>query len=224
MFAPEGLWFILAPAIALVLFAAIAFWRKRNGLWKGLAAFFLLLTLFMLFFFRDPSRDLPDETAIVSPADGTVLSIRRLADGQMNIAIFLSLMNVHQIRTPVSGKVVSAEYIPGKYHRADQAVAGVENEHVKFMTDSPHGMIETRVYAGKVARRIVCPIKEGDEIKAGQRIGFIRFGSRAEVTLPPKSDIRVVVDQRITGGETILAVVPEPDESDSLTVEADSAP
>ncbi len=209
MIAPEGLWFILTPAILSILFAGVALWKKHYVIWKGLSAFFLLVTLAMLFFFRDPERPLPPGDQIVSPADGTVLEIRRMADGTRNIAIFLSLMNVHQIRTPVSGKVLSTAHTPGKYHRADTRQAGAENEHITFIVDSPHGEIKTQVFAGMVARRIICHLDEGDEIKAGERVGFIRFGSRAEVYLPAEADVRVVLNQRITGGETVLAVVPK---------------
>ncbi len=225
MIAPEGIGFVLAPVILLAIFIILALLKKGTIriVWTSLAGVFLLLFIFMLFFFRDPVRVLPGEEAIVSPTDGTILTVDSTQDGGIHIIMFLSLANVHAIRTPVSGKVIKSEYIKGKFHAAWDPKAGTENEHHRFEIEMADGrVVVTRVIAGIAARRVVCHLEEGDEVVAGQRVGFIRFGSRSELEFPPGFTTGWNVGDKVSGGITPIgqfeAMMKEVSEPDSMSV------
>ena len=177
----------------------------------------LLLFGFTLFFFRDPVRKLPEEIKdnhIISPADGKVMMIEEIENESVFlqsparlIAIFLSPLNVHVNRIPVSGVIDYYEYIKGDYivafdhkssERNERTIVGITNEKFKVLF---------KQIAGFVARRIICNIMKGSSVKAGDRFGMIRFGSRMDVIIPEHSNILVSVNQKVTGGETILAEV-----------------
>ena len=218
---PEGRKFGLIIA-AVCLFTIILGW---TWLAWPLAA----LTLGVLAFFRDPARVVPqDERSIVSPADGLVTLIQKvpppreltLDDGSgtrplagtpvTRVSIFMSVFDVHINRAPIGGTVRRVIYIPGKFLNADLDKASDENERQHVMIERGDGvtLCFTQI-AGLVARRIVPFIKPGDLIAAGQRVGLIRFGSRVDVYLPAGTDPQVLLGQRVTAGETVLALLGE---------------
>lgn len=195
--------------------------------WSWLAWPLAILTLCVLAFFRDPQRVVPqDERGIVSPADGLVTLIQKVAppreltidDGSgakplsaepvTRVSIFMSVFDVHINRAPIAGTVRRVIYIPGKFVNADLDKASEENERQHVMIERGDGLVLcfTQI-AGLVARRIVPFIKPGDMIAGGQRVGLIRFGSRVDVYLPQGTEPRVLLGQKVIAGETVLAEV-----------------
>lgn len=180
--------------------------------WVLLGAFLGLLTLAVAGFFRDPDRIIPDgEGLIVSPADGKVVSITHAEDSLMmpgadaRISIFLSPLDVHINRMPVSGEIEDVRYQPGKFWAAYKDDAAAENERnsVRVLERSGKRFAVVQI-AGVLARRIVCRAKRGDKINRGDRYGLIMFGSRTDTYLPAGCHIEVVEGQRVKGGETVL--------------------
>lgn len=215
MIAKEGIPFIL---IGLVLTLASIWSGTRwnsTALWV-VSSIFAVLTVFVTFFFRDPQRLCPDEPGlIVSPADGTVLSIDTipshavLGPNSIKVSIFLSVMNVHVNRVPISGTVDYVKYVPGKFLVAFAEKASDENEHTEIgMSDSLGRKVVFKQIAGLIARRIVCKVKPQDRLRIGDRFGLIRFGSRMDIFLPSGSTMTVKKGDKTLGGETILARLP----------------
>ena len=174
----------------------------------------LLLPAFFLFFFRDPDRRVaaaPGE--VVSPADGRVMVAGEptgsfAAGDWRQITIFLSPMDVHVNRMPVSGRVASVKYHPGRFLPAYRPDAGDLNEHTEITLDHGGVPIVVRQIVGILARRIVCRVREGDVVSAGARFGVMKFGSRMDVFLPAGSTIRVKVGDRVTAAVTVIAELP----------------
>ena len=204
----EGYKFIIIFAIAT---AFIALFSSAAGL-VG-----IVVTLWCVFFFRDPSRIVPiEEDILVSPADGIVTRIDYdveapedlgYKDKKFNkISIFLNVFNVHVNRVPIGGKIIKTSYRPGKFLSAAAENASSQNERnsVVVKTKNKTEIIFTQV-AGLVARRIVCDVKEEQEVNTGDRFGIIRFGSRTDVYLPENVEIKSLVGQTMIGGETIIA-------------------
>ena len=170
----------------------------------------VLLLFFTIFFFRDPKRSIPeDEDAIVSPADGVVIGIDdyevESISGGKRLSIFMSPLDVHINRAPVDGDVVSVKHFSGKFHRAFEESASLENERVDMLLSSSRGNIFIRQIAGIIARRIICRAKSGDVLKRGEKYGIIHFGSRVEIVIPPNANFVVGDGDRVVGGETIIA-------------------
>jgi phosphatidylserine decarboxylase len=199
--------FILGGIIVLVLGLLLSHWLA----WLG-----LLFTLFCLFFFRDPERIPPGRLgAVVAPADGRVVSIvpavppAELGLGAMprwRVSTFLSLVNVHVNRIPADGIVTRIAYRHGSFINASADKASEENERNAIALRLADGReIAVVQIAGLVARRIVCDVREGDAVHAGQRLGMIRFGSRADLYLPEGVRPLVAVGQTMIGGETVIA-------------------
>jgi len=198
--------------LGLVIAAVVA---ATAGSIYGLAA--LVLPAFFLFFFRDPER----HTAIgprdvVSPADGKVMVAGTPTGGfdpaiWQQITIFLSPMDVHVNRMPLAGRVKSVKYTPGKFLPAYKREAGDLNEHTEVVLDHGGQTIVVRQIVGILARRIVCRVREGDDVGAGARFGVMKFGSRMDVFVPRGSALRVKVGDRVAAGITLIAVLPEPD-------------
>jgi phosphatidylserine decarboxylase len=164
-----------------------------------------ILLLFVLFFFRDPDRIVPEgEGLVLSPADGRITEILRGRDGT-RVSVFLSVLNCHINRSPVSGSVLQARHSPGRFHPAWQGRASHENERNHLVLRSEAGDYGVTQVAGALARRIVCTKSVGDIVKRGERIGLIRFGSRTDLHLPPGVDPLVRVGDRVKGGLTIMA-------------------
>jgi phosphatidylserine decarboxylase len=169
------------------------------------AYFSLGLSLFVAYFFRDPERRVsPDSTAIVSPADGKVVSIWAEKDGMTRISIFLSLFNVHINRSPIAGKVEMVNYRPGKFKVALDEKASLENEQNVMVIGNGSHQIKFSQIAGILARRIVCWKKEGDWVEKGERIGLIKFGSRVDIFLPRDVALAVSLGDKVKGGSTII--------------------
>jgi phosphatidylserine decarboxylase len=206
----EGIPFIL---IGIVLTAILFIFN-----WKLLAIPMTVATLFTIYFFRDPNRThVDDERAIFTPADGTVLSIEKLHNGDyrlkdkaIKISIFMSIFNAHINRIPIKGKIAQLSYHPGKFFSANRDKASAYNEHniVTLETDNKKKIIFVQI-AGLVARRIACWIKKGDYVETGQRFGLIRFGSRLEVYLPPDCEIKVKKGEKVKASQTIIGYLNE---------------
>jgi phosphatidylserine decarboxylase len=194
-------------ALLLAAIAGITFGR----LW---ALPFLVLTGFFLFFFRDPDRQVAQQSGVVlSPADGRVLvagpstaDAAPLGEWQQ-ISIFLSPMNVHVNRVPVSGRVTRVSYTPGKFLPAYHRDAAATNERSEIWIDHDGQAVVARQIVGILARRVVCRLQQGAVVTAGDRYGVMKFGSRMDVFLPLSATIRVQVGEMVRGGETVIAVL-----------------
>ena len=206
---PAGLPFIGgALLVALIAGAAIG--------WI-LAIPFVVLGLFFLFFFRDPERLPPTDSGVVaSPADGRVIIAgRALADAApppgpeawQQVSIFLSPMDVHVNRIPASGRVTKVLFSPGRFLPAYRHEAGGTNERSEIWIDHGGQTVVARQIVGMLARRVVCRAKVGDEVRAGDRFGIMKFGSRMDIFLPLTATIKVSVGQMVRGGETVIAVL-----------------
>ena len=203
--AREG-WVHIAVVIAIaVVLSVFNFYLGVIG-WLGV--------VFVVQFFRDPHRNIPqDDGVVVSPADGRVLSVGPAVDPErkistLKISIFMNVFNVHSNRAPVSGKIVAKNYRPGGYLNAALAKASLDNEAntLTIKTDK-HELTCTQI-AGLLARRIQCYVNEGDEVLVGQRYGFIRFGSRVDLYLPEDSEPRVAPGDIVSAGSDIVAWLP----------------
>lgn len=176
------------------------------------ALFFTLLTVFVLWFFRNPERVIPqDLMAVISPADGKIIVAeevsedRYLKERALKVSIFMNVFNVHVNRAPYSGKVVDVIYNKGKFISANLDKASMDNEQNAVILDIGSGKkIMFVQIAGLIARRIVCYLKPGDSIEKGKRMGLIRFGSRVDVYLPIGSTLNVKIGDKVVAGETIL--------------------
>jgi len=172
-----------------------------------------LLTLFVVYFFRDPERGLPQEpNALVAPADGKLLKVETLKPSHspldvetVKLSIFMSLFNVHVNRCPTEGFVGEIIYEPGKFFCANLDKASEQNEKNRIFLEAPQvGKIMLVQIAGLIARRIVCWIRPGEKVSLGQRVGLIRFGSRVEVYIPATCRVVVKEGQKVKAGQTII--------------------
>ena len=205
-FDPAGLPFIGAALAAAVIGGLLAGWP--------LAIPLLALSAFLAFFFRDPDRTPPaGEHQVLSPADGRVLFAGPAqADGAppgawQQISIFLSPMDVHVNRMPVSGRVTHVSYTPGRFLPAYRVDAGAVNERSEVWVDHGGQPIVARQIVGVLARRVVCRVQAGAEVRAGQRYGVMKFGSRMDVFVPEDATLCVKVGETVRGGETVIAVL-----------------
>jgi phosphatidylserine decarboxylase len=172
----------------------------------------LILTAFVTFFFRDPSRTAPaDETAVVCPADGKVILVDEMFDDRflqqqvIKISIFMNVFNVHVNRIPFPGTIERILFKAGQFYSADKDKAALHNEYCSMIITTPSGIKYGVVQiAGLIARRIVCWAEKGDQVVAGQRYGLIRFGSRVDLYLPVGTSVAVTKGQKVKAGETIL--------------------
>jgi phosphatidylserine decarboxylase len=174
-----------------------------------------VLGFFFLYFFRDPERKSGGEAAdIISPADGRVVVAGDALDGAAppgswrQISIFLAPMDVHVNRAPISGRVTKVEYRPGKFLPAYRREAATDNERNEVWIDHEGHTVVCRQVVGILARRIVCRVGAGADLRAGQRFGVMKFGSRIDLYLPPDSILRVAVGDRVQSGVTVLATLP----------------
>lgn len=201
---PEG-W----PAIGLCAFTALIF--ALTGCWP-MALIFVSLTWFSCHFFRDPERTIPQEPGLaVSPADGRVIRVDRHPDpltgeNRVRVCIFMNVFNVHVNRAPVAGAVERIRYWPGAFFNAAWDKAAADNERCACMLRDAQGRTWTMVQiAGLLARRIVCRTEEGDTLARGERYGMIRFGSRVDLYLPEDYTPEIVVGERVTAGQSVVA-------------------
>ena len=200
--------------IFIVIFAVITFvlgsFSTTFG-WIG-----TISTLWCAYFFRNPERVTPvNDNFIISPADGIVQAIKEVTppselglgdDEMIRISIFLNVFNVHINRVPATGRILQLHYHPGKFFNASLEKASIHNERQSVLMETVNGVkIAFVQIAGLIARRIVCDLEESQTVKAGQRYGLIRFGSRTDIYLPLKTAILVSEGQTCVGGETVLA-------------------
>lgn len=184
--------------------------------WAWLWIPVILLMAGVIAFFRDPPRSGPlIPGALWSPADGKVVAVEPNQDpirGPVpgtKIVIFLSVLNCHINRAPCAGRVTAIRYQPGLFLDARDPNSSEKNECNWVFLDAGSHKVTVRQIAGLIARRIVCRVREGQSLRRGQRIGLIRFGSRTEMYLPPQAQIKVAPGQKVRGGETVMAVIPE---------------
>jgi phosphatidylserine decarboxylase len=192
----------IATLIALALTYCCGWWSLPA--WAAV--------IFVLQFFRDPARIAPEGFGLVlAPADGRVIKVEKVHDPYLNrdallISIFMNVFNVHSNRSPVDGAVENLWYFPGKFVNADLDKASSENErnamHIK--TSFAADVICVQV-AGLIARRILCYVKQGDQLTRGQRYGFIRFGSRVDVYLPPDAIVKTSIGDKVSATTTVIA-------------------
>ena len=201
--AREG-WPFVGGSIALAVAVLLVF---------GFAAsvVFWIIAVFVLQFFRDPQRQVPvGDGLVLSPADGRIVKVVQAEDPYAGrpallISVFMNVFNVHSNRVSVGGTVRSVDYFPGSFVNADLDKASLENERNAVVVDTPRGAVTLVQVAGLIARRILCYVGPGQAVEAGQRYGFIRFGSRVDVYLPPDAVPKVVIGQKVSATETILA-------------------
>lgn len=203
--AREGIPFFIIAGVVTLLFFYLGF--LYTGIFMG------IVSLFMLYFFRDPERrnDARDN-AVLTPADGKILDVQHLQDGNnplgepaIKISVFMSVFNVHVNRVPLCGRISEIVYTPGRFFSAnlDKASEQNENNRITLETEDGRKIVFIQI-AGLIARRIVCWVRERNYVKAGQRCGLIRFGSRIDLYLPGDSKIIVQTCNKVRAGETVM--------------------
>ncbi|MCU1292413.1 MAG: phosphatidylserine decarboxylase related protein [Bryobacterales bacterium] len=164
-----------------------------------------ILAAFCLYFFRDPERIPPSGEVMVAPADGKVVEIRATGPNETRISIFLNIFNVHVNRTPIPGVIKDVVYREGKFLVASHEAASADNEQNTLVVEGRGTRVVCRQIAGLIARRIICYKKPGDLLAPGERIGYIKFGSRVDVLYGPEWQTAVKVGDKVAAGTTILA-------------------
>jgi phosphatidylserine decarboxylase len=208
LIAREGWPFIAAATVLTVLVNIFVGWLWALPLW--------LITLFILQFFRDPPRAIPQQAnAVLAPADGRIVAVENVQDPYLKreaikVSVFMDVFNVHSNRSPVDGEVRGQWYFPGKFINADLPKASLENERNALWLRTANGADVTCVQvAGLIAKRILCYAKPGDHLVRGQRFGFIRFGSRVDTYLPLNTKIKVSIGDKVYATLTVLAEFPQ---------------
>ena len=208
MIAPEGKIIIIPLLLFVLAGTGIQAYYPSEGLkWTNLA--FTVLTLFTLYFFRDPQRIPPNNNDFLSPADGKVVQIIDVEDEEIGLAkqisIFLSVFNVHRQRVPLSGKVISKQYNSGKFLAAFNHKASLDNEQTVVTFETEDGkQYKIKQIAGLIARRILNYMEPENSVQRGQRLGFIRFGSRVDIIVPTDFQINVSLGDAVLGNQTII--------------------
>lgn len=207
--------FTIAALCVLLTLLSFLFIEPRP-LKYGLITLAAVVFGFTLNFFRDPERQTPaGERLVISPADGKVIQVKPVHEPEFHgaettlISIFMSPINVHVNRNPISGKVTHLRYVPGEFFAAFEDKASEKNEQTIIGIENKWGKVLFKQIAGFVARRIVCTLKTGDEVRAGERFGMIKFGSRVDVFVPRNSLPKVSVGEHVVAGESVLAEFPE---------------
>ncbi len=203
--------FFTVTAICIILIVVAFAFVEPRGVRYGIIGVAALIFIFALIFFRDPERTTPNRNgSIVSPADGKVVAVKTVFEPEffrsdaIQISIFMSPLNVHVNRIPVSGTVAYTRYVEGEYFAAYEDKASEKNEQMIVGIESQHGKVLMKQIAGFLARRIVCELKQGETVTVGERFGMIKFGSRVDVFVPLKTTIFVTVGTKTKAGETIL--------------------
>ncbi|MDE1951782.1 MAG: phosphatidylserine decarboxylase [Betaproteobacteria bacterium] len=199
------------PFIGGIVLISILAWLFA-GFWWSLP--FWLVSIFVIQFFRDPPRAVPQEPlAVLAPADGRIVAIERAHDpyakrDALKISVFMNVFNVHSNRAPVTGMVQTVSYFPGKFLNADLDKASLENERNAVVIQHNARIVTAVQVAGLIARRVLCYTKPGDQLQRGQRFGFIRFGSRVDLYLPLDTMPRVSIGDKVYATSTVLAAFP----------------
>ncbi len=206
--AREGWPFLAAAIVVAAAVTAFAGWWSIP---------FWIVALFVLQFFRDPPREIPaGERLVLAPADGRIVQVGAARDDYLGrealkLSVFMNVFNVHSNRSPVAAAVENVWYFPGRFVNADLDKASSDNERNAVHLRTASGADVTCVQvAGLIARRILCYVGRGDRLAAGQRFGFIRFGSRVDVYLPPGSVPRVAIGDKVKAASSVLAELPGP--------------
>lgn len=204
--APEGYPYIIIFAATTIVALLL------GGKWMVIAPF--VITVFMVYFFRDPEREIPEgEGLFVSPADGKIILIKDVFEKEhlktdvKEISIFMSPFNVHVNRAPCDGKIKNIQHNKGKFMAAYKDEASCKNENIEMTLKTKYGDILVRQVAGYVARRAVCRANIGNSLRRGERYGMIKFSSRLDVYLPKDTEIKVKLGDRVKAGETVIGVV-----------------
>jgi phosphatidylserine decarboxylase len=207
--AKEGYVFITIPLILTLILFLVPGWRGGLLCWLSLA-----VTLLMINFFRDPERKPPETPGvIVSPADGKIVQVREVDRLELKgrcqqVSIFMSPLDVHVNRSPITGIVESITYTPGRFLPAFRDKASELNEQTSIIltAETPHGpaRIMVKQIAGLLARRIVCRLRQGDKVTTGQRIGLIKFSSRVDLFLPTTVQLQIKVGDKVKAGTSII--------------------
>lgn len=193
------------PALLVSFVAGVVHLINDSLLFAALSVLAAVLTLFFAYFFRDPHRDVPSEDGVIlSAADGRVTKVEARDEG-LFVSVFLSPLDVHINRSPISGTITKVDYIKGKKGPATTDKSSLENERNSITIEGEGIKVVCTQIAGLVARRIVCWKKEGDTLKAGERFGLIKFSSRTDLVIPSSYAVQVKVGDRVKGGETIIA-------------------
>jgi len=204
---------ILVIAVLFVLNIVVLLVFPGFALYQAaIVAFSLILIMFVVSFFRNPAREItPQDNTILSPADGKVVAIEEVYEDEFFnqkrtlVSIFMSPANIHVNRTPINGAIKYVKYHPGKYLVAWHPKSSTENERTSVVIENQYLNVMMRQIAGAVARRIVYYVKEGEQVKQGEEMGFIKFGSRVDVYLPLGTEVDVEINQKVQGGITIIA-------------------
>ena len=201
--AKEG-WLFLIISITASLVTSIWCLKASIPLW--------IISLFILQFFRDPIRPIPQgKNLVVSAADGRVISIEKTTDPYkkrkaLKVSVFMNVFNVHSNKAPISGEIINKWYFPGKFFNASLSKASLENERCALLIETKDKQLITCVQiAGLIARRILCYKEIGANLLKGERYGFIRFGSRVDLYLPENSRIKVTLGQKVKSCQSIIA-------------------
>lgn len=212
----EGRKLLVVLLLGLGALAALAY-LYLPAWFIGISLLCLVFFLLILQFFRDPIREIPqkDEQIIYAPADGKVVVIEQTEEGEyfkdkrLQVSIFMSPLNVHVNRSPMAGEVKYYQYHPGKYLVAWHPKSSTENERTTTVIANKNGQeILLRQIAGALAKRIINYLKPGKQVEQGEEIGFIKFGSRVDVFLPPASEVLVSMGQVVKGNITPIAILP----------------
>lgn len=203
--------------LALLNYAGWFVFEWSRGFDYALTAVSVLLLGFVTYFFRNPTRDiLTHDNLIIAPADGKIVVIEEVevdeyfADKRLQVSIFMSPTNVHVNRAPIKGEVKYSKYHEGRYLVAWHPKSSHENERTSIVIDNGNFDVMMRQIAGKVARRIVNNLEEGDIVDQGLDFGFIKFGSRVDLFLPVNTQIKVGLGEKVKGGETVIGELIEP--------------
>jgi phosphatidylserine decarboxylase len=196
--------------LSLLAVAVLLVWVTKDWAW---AVAPVLLAAFFLWFFRDPKRTIPTAPGlIVSPGDGLVtetVTISTPEGSRQRISIFLNVFNVHVNRSPIAGSLTRVRYQKGKYLNAMNPASADRNEQNAVTVKGDGCEVTFKQIAGLLARRIVFNLSQGDTVERGQRVGLIKFGSRVDVLLPAEAAIKIKVGDKVKGGSSVLAVMPD---------------
>ena len=208
MIAPEGKIILIPLLLLVILGTGIQTYYSEVGL-KWVNLFLVCITVFSLYFFRDPQRIPPNIDGFLAPADGKIVQIKEIEDKELGkarqISIFLSVWNVHSQRVPLSGKVLSKEYNPGKFFIAFKHKASKENEQTSVLFEGEKGnKFKIKQIAGWIARRIINYMEPNEIVERGERLGYIRFGSRVDIIVSDKFQLDVSLGDKVKGNQTII--------------------
>ena len=207
MIAREGYGIIIGSILLTLAIFLVSLILSCSSL-KIIRWSFLIVLIFMVWFFRDPEREIPEQAEVVSPADGKIIAVDRVQKEDREykrISIFMSILNVHVNRTPCSGEIIDKEYVEGKFLPAFDPKSSGENERCKISIKKGDHLIFVTQIAGLVARKIVNNFEKGQEVRVGDKMGIIKFGSRVDLEIPMKYDTLVQTGQKVKAGATELA-------------------